>query len=125
MFRIDVASRSWVFVLGFYGSGLVYHGCLRSKTVFWGVSSVGLFVSVLGRRRGSLFFGDVAIEGNSLSLTVGTSLLNPMTAPFFLERLWSQPDLRLYLFEEGETVRHLVKSDLLPYPMPVAEALRW
>ena len=42
-----------------------------------------------------------------------------MDEPFFFCLLSSNYERNLYFVEEGETVRHLVKSDLVPYPMPV------
>jgi hypothetical protein len=70
-----------------------------------------------GRGHREWLFGNIAVEGHLLTTTQHTSLLRPITAPFFLALPSSKKDLRRYLLEEGETVRHLVKSDLEPYPI--------
>ena len=57
---------------------------------------------------------DVTVEGYFLNGVIDTSLFAPITAPFFLDAFSSKKDLRRYLLDDGEAVKHLVKSDLVP-----------
>jgi hypothetical protein len=65
---------------------------------------------------------NVAIKCNLLNKFRITSRLKAKTAPFFLFLFSSQKVLRLYLLEDGETVRHFVKSERFPYPIAVPDA---
>ncbi len=68
-----------------------------------------------------MFLGNVVIEVNFLDRTDITSRLRANPGPFFCFRLSSQKVVNRYWLEEGDVAKHLVKSDLLPYPSPAPE----
>lgn len=51
--------------------------------------------------------------------------MRPIVFPFFFSLFRSNSETNSYLVEEGETVRHLVKSDLIPFPNFVPSNLCW
>lgn len=124
--RIQVAAWSWVIVLGLNGPSFVDNWCLLPQGVAWRVYLTGLVVFVLNWGwKDEWIARDVVIEWHFLTMGELTSLLRPKDEPFFFDKFSSQNDFKLYLLEDGETVRHLVKSDFLPYPMAVPWLFLW
>lgn len=119
---VQVSSWPWILVLRLNGHRLVSKSSLLSQRVLGRLGFHWLVVVVLRScGKSQLFLGDVAIEGNFLTKGILTSLLNAKPGPFFFYTFWSQNVLMLYLPAEGEAVRHLVKSERVPYPIPVPD----
>jgi hypothetical protein len=126
-FRINVTSRARILILWFNSHLLINNSCFLSQCIFRKSRFArGLLIIVMaGRRDRERFFRYIIVEWYFLNDSWSTSLLNANFAPFFLLIPSSQKVRKLYLLEDGETVKHFVKSERDPYPIPAAGFFAW